>query len=95
MALGFALVQFSWIFSSFSNAILLYKERSVMAKGKLTKRRYLHIQLLKLLWTVLFFAPIFIARLTTNEMKLLIWMIIHVKTEWEWRTVLCFNGLHW
>lgn len=89
------LIQFPWIFSSFSNMILLYKERSATAKGELSKRRYLWLQFLKLAWTVLFFGPVFIARLTTDRMKFMIWAIIHLKTDWEWRTILCFNGLHW
>lgn len=83
-----------WVFSSISNVILLNKERGATAKGELSKRRYLRLQVLKLAWTVLFFIPIFVAFFTMKGMGFAM-LAIFMHYTWFWGSIVWFNGLHW
>jgi len=83
-----------WIFSSISNDILLYKEKSSAQKGQLSKQRYLRIQLFKLGWTVLFYIPLVVAIFAVKGMIFAVLAVLLHKSPF-WRSIVWFNGLHW
>ncbi|OCL07493.1 hypothetical protein AOQ84DRAFT_57597 [Glonium stellatum] len=85
---------YPWIFSSFSNTILLHKEKSSTRKGELSKQRYLRLQLLKLAWTTLFYLPLVVAFIAFKWMKFSVLAVL-VHEGIVWRCSLWFNVLHW
>jgi len=91
------LVQFPWILSSGSNFVLLIKERRAAAQGELDARRYARLQAFKVTWTGVFFAPVVVAWVFAERMRLFVWVVVNIKcwVEWEWAMMAWFNALHW
>jgi hypothetical protein len=88
------LLPLPWLFSCFSIFLLLHFERVDARKRKMTERRYSRLQMLKLLWTIVFFMPLFIATIASPTMKLVLFVIL-THPESFWKVIVWFNVVHW
>jgi hypothetical protein len=83
-----------WLFSAFATFIILRMERAEARKMKLTQGRYTQLQMLKVVWSVVFFMPLLIAVIASTGMKFMMWGIFH-HPDIVLKTFIWCNVAHW
>jgi hypothetical protein len=83
-----------WLLSSFAIFILLHKERVDARNMKMTERRYTRLQMLKLLWSILFFLPLLIAVIASTNARLIL-AIVLLHSGSFWKMIVWCTVVHW
>jgi hypothetical protein len=88
------LLPFPWLLSSFAIFTLLHFERVDARKRKMTEVRYSRLQVLKLVWSIVFFTPLLIAVMASTVLKLVLFAVL-THPENFWKVIVWSNVVHW
>jgi hypothetical protein len=89
------LLPLPWLLSAFTNFLLLHFERVDSRIGKMSETRYSKIQMLKLIWSIIFFTPLMITSIFGSTGMKLTMMILLLHPSGPCQVIACNTVIHW